>query len=156
MTKGKRKNEGFSLVELIIVIAIMAVLIATLAPLYISYVERTKKQSDLTAFSEAVEAMDMALISSSSMGTEQVDNVTLTWGGDAFTCNATGNFNEVYDEWLVSMGGTNGCVKKSKFAQGYEDLTVTWTISDNVNETWSKAISGQDADGEFKHAAGIF
>ena len=35
---GKRGNGGFSLVELIIVIAIMAVLVGVLAPQYLSYI----------------------------------------------------------------------------------------------------------------------
>ncbi len=41
-----KKNKGFSLVELIIVIAIMAVLIAVLAPQYIKYVEKSRKAKD--------------------------------------------------------------------------------------------------------------
>ena len=37
----KTNNKGFSLVELIIVVAIMAILIGVLAPQYIKYVEKS-------------------------------------------------------------------------------------------------------------------
>ena len=42
----KRGNGGFSLVELIIVIAIMAVLVGALAPQYLSYIHKAKVAAD--------------------------------------------------------------------------------------------------------------
>ena len=44
----KKNNKGFSLVELIIVIAIMAVLIGVLAPQFIKYVEQGRRSTDIT------------------------------------------------------------------------------------------------------------
>jgi len=45
-SKGKKGNGGFSLVELIIVIAIMAVLVGVLASQYLSYIHKAKVAAD--------------------------------------------------------------------------------------------------------------
>jgi len=57
----KNENKGFSLVELIVVIAIMAVLVAVLAPALLSYVERSRAQKDDSAMSEVANAVQLAL-----------------------------------------------------------------------------------------------
>lgn len=44
----KMNNKGFSLVELIVVIAIMAVLVGVLAPQFIKYVEKSRQSTDLS------------------------------------------------------------------------------------------------------------
>lgn len=57
----KANNQGFSLVELIIVIAIMAVLVGVLAPQFIGYVEKTRAQKDASAADEIRNAVEVAL-----------------------------------------------------------------------------------------------
>ena len=57
----KNENKGFSLVELIVVIAIMAVLTAVLAPSLLQYVERSRAQKDDSAMGEVCNAIQLAL-----------------------------------------------------------------------------------------------
>ena len=53
----KKDNKGFSLVELIIVIAIMAVLVGVLAPQFIKYVEQSRRSRDISTAQEVREAV---------------------------------------------------------------------------------------------------
>ena len=56
-----KSNKGFSLVELIIVIAIMAILAAAIAPALIRYINKARRADDLTAAGEIVSAANTAM-----------------------------------------------------------------------------------------------
>lgn len=49
---SQKNNKGFSLVELIVVVAIMAVLMGILVPTLVKNVEKSKKQKDTSAVEE--------------------------------------------------------------------------------------------------------
>lgn len=56
----KLNNKGFSLVELIVVIAIMAILAVTLAPRLVQYVDRARTASDQEAANTVFTAVKLA------------------------------------------------------------------------------------------------
>lgn len=55
--RQKRNNKGFSLVELIVVIAIMIVLVAVLAPVFTKYVEQSRRATDVQNANTIAEAI---------------------------------------------------------------------------------------------------
>lgn len=59
----QNKNKGFTLVELVIVVAILAILVGILAPAYSKYVERSAESTDLenvrTAYGEVMIAAEI-------------------------------------------------------------------------------------------------
>ena len=74
----KMNNKGFSLVELIIVIAIMAILIAVLAPQYLRYVEKSRLQSDNTTLGEIANAVKVAAANDEINGEISATAATIT------------------------------------------------------------------------------
>ena len=73
-------NKGFSLVELIIVIAIMAVLVGVLAPQYLKYVANSKISADISSADSVRTVVNTLIADSKLTGT----TVTLT-DGDVVT-----------------------------------------------------------------------
>ncbi len=80
-----KNNKGFSLVELIIVVAIMAVLMGVLAPQYLRYVEKTKIRTDDGIVSDIDDSIEAMLSESMKLVTFGEDNAT------SFTVNVDGS-----------------------------------------------------------------
>ena len=58
-TFDRRANDGFTLVELIVVIAILAILGGVAVPAYSGYVTKANKQADITLVSEVAKALSL-------------------------------------------------------------------------------------------------
>ncbi len=68
----KKNNKGFTLVELIIVVAVIAILATVLAPQYIRYVERSRQSNDLQVAANYMRACTVA-VTDLSVGTHTND-----------------------------------------------------------------------------------
>jgi prepilin-type N-terminal cleavage/methylation domain-containing protein len=113
MGKEMKKNRGFSLVELIITIAIMAVLVAVLVPVFIKYVEQSRRSRDIQTADQIREAFLADIAEGSRVGTGSVEveinnaylpgtiNETPTVSGHVFTPGGT--FMAVYEANVNSV-----------------------------------------------------
>jgi len=120
-------NKGFSLIELIIVIAIMAVLMAILAPQLLKYVEKSRVQADNTAASEIVSAVRVALTDEDTVEALSATQ-TVIWSGPNHNITVSGGATAlISDQLTATLGDITDFHVKSK-----AHLTQSYTITINV------------------------
>lgn len=119
----KKNNKGFSLVELIIVIAIMAILAGALAPALIKYINKSRKSADISNADTIRTACQTAMSDEEAMvaiGTG-VTNVTVT--------ELKTNYTDFSTEISSILGNTD---LKSKYFDKGNEFKVTIDVAGNT------------------------
>ena len=134
----KKNNSGFSLVELIIVIAIMAVLIGVLAPQFIKYVERSRESTDLQNIEEIKIAVETYVADNGEKTLPDSITVTCPSGSKGYiTCDLG---NELNSYGIATTGVANKSTKWSgTFTWSYNTSTYMWTAPTGVHADYFNA-----------------
>jgi type IV pilus assembly protein PilA len=145
-----KKNKGFSLVELIIVIAIMAILAAAIAPALIRYIDKSRKADDVTAAGTIATAANAALaneaaydsVATAMDGATLIAHADVTSGNAAFTAA-----NTAYEKFVTETNAnlTNNTAPKVKYKKAVDNDTTTnlgGGLSSGGSRVWQLYLRG--------------
>ena len=130
----KKNNKGFSLVELIIVIAIMAILAGALAPALIKYINKSRRSTDIQNADTLRTSVQTAM-----SNPDAVDAIS----GNTTTFTSTNITNPGSNAFLKEV---NSVVGSSKLTTKYKDKGCAFTINVDLasNTVVVKSASGSE------------
>ena len=131
-------NKGFSLVELIIVIAIMAVLVGVLAPQYITYVEKSRVSADAQQVEEFTGAMTV-LASDVDVTLDSTKTYTVT-SDTTGKITISNDLKTIFD----SLGSVDTAKNYSYKSTSYKAQAITISLAyDGTAKVWKVTVTGQ-------------
>ena len=158
MMRGKKNNKGFSLVELIVVIAIMAVLVGILAPTLIKYVDKSRRSTDVKNASEYMSAIQTYASDHEEMAGISGATIVLTTKGATIS---DANIQKALEDAGLTTSTdkdkdkANASMKlKSK---SWGDVTISVTIGTDMQPSFTatNTTPGTNNEYNFATAAGI-
>ncbi len=139
----KKNNKGFSLVELIIVIAIMAILAGALAPALIKYINKSRRSTDIQNADSLRTAVQTAL--------SNPDAADVVVDGSAYDASAISASGDSFLAEVYSVVGSATLTTKYKEKGDNMKFTVdmgsnTVTVTSQGGTELSPTAAGDWAD----------
>lgn len=132
----KKNNKGFTLVELVIVVAILAILVGILAPQYTKYVERSRKAADSSNLEELVKGVKVAAADGKYDVAPAKFTITIDKDGTKLAASDNGPLPTDITTALNEYAGTNWGETTLKSKSWDDDkIVATITIEDNGSVT---------------------
>ena len=146
----KKNNKGFTLAELLIVVAIIAVLVAIAIPIFTGQLEKSREATDLANVRSAyAEVMVAAISEDKSSAAYQSDGqwsatVDLVQRKDGWTTKTPLNIGGVES---AEDGGTNAAGTWIGLPEARGTCEVSYSASDGIKFIWSGSSGGGSGSG---------
>jgi prepilin-type N-terminal cleavage/methylation domain-containing protein len=156
----KSSNKGFSLIELIIAIAILVILTGLLAPQFMRYIEKSREAKDVQTLDTVYEAVQAALADKDAYEdaidtTKHQDLSTASKGETLSSLLVASSADDFEKELQANLGGVSELKLESKKAKAISGGAIYVMIDDNAQVGVYYAGSAKGGSSEEKFNIGI-
>ena len=145
----KNNNKGFTLAELLIVVAIIAVLVAIAIPIFTSQLEKAREATDIANIRDVYAEIAVAMLTD-DLGTDTTITATVGNGLSAVCTTSTAtsiviqveNFpiRQTVDDWQTTNPNCAGVALNSNISPT-ETMTVTYVFTVAPDATYLSGVS---------------
>ena len=131
----KLNKKGFTLAELLVVVAIIGVLVAISIPIFTSQLEKSREAVDLANIRSAYAEVQTAALTDLGATSEfkTGDSIQRTGTDGSYVWTATVDLKQMQDDWQGAVDEIGGVNIKDSHPKAGKKCTVTYTQSTDTS-----------------------